>query len=164
VINVEDKDKKEIINRIELDESKNRKTWESKEDKNKDNIIEKHVLIIIETFWSFEYIARRIKAFWVWVIKADQRLSYFSICFCKSSMILFCLAIWHSKSSIQVSYVIICFCIFLQLIVASSTFFFILLMSFLFISISRTRKRSFFSIYSSNSRNIWFWAESKERS
>ncbi len=78
-------------------------------------------------------------------------------------MILFCLAIWHSRSLIQVSYVIICSCIFLQLIVASSTFFFILLMSSLFILISRTRERSFFSIYSLNSRNIWFWAELRER-
>ncbi len=41
---------------------------------------------------------------------------------------------------------------------------FISLMLFLFILISRTRKRNFFSIYSSNSRNIWLWAESRERS
>ncbi len=79
-------------------------------------------------------------------------------------MILFCLAIWHSRSLIQVSCIIICFHIFLQLIVMSSTFFFISLISSLFISISRTRKHSFFSIYSSNSKNIWLWAESKERS
>ncbi len=77
-------------------------------------------------------------------------------------MILFCLAIQHSRSLIQVSCAFICSCIFLQLIVASLTFFFILLMSFLFISISRMRKCIFFSIYSSNSRNIWLWAELKE--
>ena len=79
-------------------------------------------------------------------------------------MILFCLAIQHSRSLIQVFCVVICFCISLQLIVASSTFFFISLMLFLFILISRMRRRSFFSIYSSNLRNIWLWAELKERS
>ncbi len=117
-----------------------------------------------ETFWSFECIARKVKALWIWVIRADQRLSYLSICFYRFSMILFCLAIWHSRSSIQVFCVIICFCIFLQLIIASSTFFFISLISFLFILISRTRECNFFSIYSLNSRNIWLWAELKEKS
>jgi len=64
---------------------------------------------------------------------------------------------------IWISCVIICFCISLQLIVTSLTFFFISLMLSLFISISRTREHSFFSIYFSNSRNIWLWVKSKER-
>ncbi len=79
-------------------------------------------------------------------------------------MILFCLAIQHSKSLIQVFCILICFHIFLQLIVTSSTFFFILLISFLFILISRMKECSFFSIYSSNSRNIWLWVELRKRS
>ncbi len=164
MINIKDEKREEVIDRNKSDESKNRETWESKENKNEDDITEKHVSITTETFWSFKCIARKVKAFWVWAIKISQRLSYFSICFHKSLMILFCLVIWHIRSLIQVSCVVICSCIFLQLIVTSSTFFFISLISSLFILISRTRKCSFFSIYSSNSRNIWLWAELRERS
>ena len=93
VINVKDKEREEVIDKIESDESENREIWESEEDKNEDDITEERVSTATETFWSFEYIARRIRAFWVWAIRADQKLLYFSICFHKSSMILFCLAI-----------------------------------------------------------------------
>ncbi len=163
MINVEDEEREEVINKIKSDESESREIWENEEDKNEDNITEEHILIAIKTFWSFECIARRVKALWVWAIRTNQRLSYFSICFHRSSMILFCLVIQHSRSLIQVSCVVICFHISLQLIVTSSTFFFISLMSSLFILISRTRRCSFFSIYSSNSRNIWLWVELRKR-
>ena len=75
VINVEDEKKEEVIDKIESDESEDRKTWENEENKNEDNITEKHVSVATETFWSFECIARRVRAFWVWMIKMSQKLS-----------------------------------------------------------------------------------------
>ena len=75
VINIEDKTREKVIDRNESDESENKETWESKENKNENNITEKHVLIATETFWSFKCIARRVRAFWVWAIKTSQRLS-----------------------------------------------------------------------------------------
>ncbi len=65
MINIKNEKREEVINRNESDESKSRKTWKSKENKNEDNITEKHVSIITETFWSFECIARRVKALWI---------------------------------------------------------------------------------------------------
>ncbi len=50
VINVEDEEREEVINRIESDKSENRKIQESEENKNEDDITEKHVLIATETF------------------------------------------------------------------------------------------------------------------
>ena len=50
VINVKDKKREEVIDRNESDKSKDKETWESEENKNKDNITEEHVLIATETF------------------------------------------------------------------------------------------------------------------
>ncbi len=100
VISVEDERREEVINKNESDESKNREIQENKENKNEDDITEEHVSIATETFWFFECIARKVRTFWIWMIKINWRLSYFSICFHKSSMILFYLVIWHSRSLI----------------------------------------------------------------
>ncbi len=62
VINVEDEERKEVIDRIESDKSKSREIQESKENKNEDDITEEHISITIETFWSFECIARKVRA------------------------------------------------------------------------------------------------------
>ena len=75
VIDVEDEKREKIINRNESDESEDRETQKSKENKNEDDITEKHVSIATETFWSFKCIARRVRALWVWAIKTSQRLS-----------------------------------------------------------------------------------------
>jgi len=50
VINIENEMKEKVIDRNESDESESKKIQESKENKNENNITEKHVLIAIKTF------------------------------------------------------------------------------------------------------------------
>jgi len=82
VIDIKDERREKVIDRNESDEneaffissmidciidvedkSESQKTWKSEENKNKNNITEK-LLIITKTFWP-SCIARRIRAFWV---------------------------------------------------------------------------------------------------
>ncbi len=100
MINVKDEKKEEVINK---------ETWKSEEDKD-ENDITKELSIIAETFWS-SCIAKRVRAFWVWVTKADCKMLNFLTCFCKSWIVFFWCITQHKKSSIWISYSIINSCI-----------------------------------------------------